>query len=129
MSGECHPFYATSQVGAQGYAYDNNGNRTADPSGLGFNYDAENHLLSLTSGSTTVFQNVYDGDGKRVVRLDRSGQSTHFIGEWYEYNVTMGIATAYYPFNGRPIRAGCAPEIDRVANRRIRLAHARFRLF
>ena len=98
------PIHATSAVGGLGsYTYDNNGNRSTDPSGLAFNYDGENHLLSLTSGPTTVFQNVYDGEGTRVVRYDQSAQTTHFVGEWYEDNVTTGIATAYYPFNGRPI--------------------------
>ena len=37
------------------------------------------------------------------MRYDESGQTTHFIGEWYDDNVTTGVATAYYPFNGRPV--------------------------
>jgi len=64
---------------------------------------AGNRLVSLTGGSPTASQSADDRDGKRVVRYDRSGQTAHFVGEWYEFNVTTGIAPAYDPFNGRPI--------------------------
>lgn len=67
----------------------------------GPNWRTENHLVTLTPGSTTVLQNAYDGDGARVVRT-ANGQATHYVGGAYEYNVTTQTATTHCSFNGTP---------------------------
>jgi YD repeat-containing protein len=49
-----------------GETYDSNGNTTFS-GGKTFVYDAENHLMSMTNGSTSATF-VYDGDGNRVAK-------------------------------------------------------------
>jgi RHS repeat-associated protein len=56
--------------------YDANGNTLAT-GGKTFAYDAENHMTSMTSGSTTVTM-VYDGDGNRVAET-ASGVTTQYL--------------------------------------------------
>jgi len=57
------------------------------------NYDAENRLISVTNGQTTVASFIYDGDGNRVQSII-GGTTTTFVGNYYEN--TAGVATKYY---------------------------------
>jgi RHS repeat-associated protein len=57
--------------------YDNNGNTT----GIGvksFTYDAENHMVSMTNGGTSVTM-LYDGDGNRVAKTVGSVTTRYLI--------------------------------------------------
>ncbi|MCL4545837.1 MAG: hypothetical protein M1118_14820 [Chloroflexi bacterium] len=99
--GQPRPHAPTSISGVGSYGYDANGNQTSDPS-VTYTYDVENHLIQLTQGGSAVLQNTFDGDGLRLVCV-ASGVTTHFIGDWYEFNVTSGVATAYYPFGTVPV--------------------------
>lgn len=68
--------------------------------GAAYTYDIENRLTMLTNAS--VLENTYDGDGTRVVR-SASLATTHYVGQWYEKNLSTGVVTVYYPFNGVPV--------------------------
>jgi YD repeat-containing protein len=92
--------HAPTQAGSVSYTYDANGNRSTDSQGNTYTYDGENHLTSV-SGQVSL-QNYYDGDGLRIIRLTGSG-TTHYIGDWCEYDYGSGTYTNYYPFNGQPI--------------------------
>jgi hypothetical protein len=96
--GQARPHAPTSVSTLGTFTYDANGNRQADPSGNTYAYDAENRLTNVT-GSVSL-QNTFDGDGARLIRT-ANGTSTSSVGDWYE--VTNGVATVYYPFNGLPI--------------------------
>jgi len=57
-------------------SYDNNGNAT----GIGiksFTYDSENHMVTMTNGSTSVTL-LYDGDGNRVAKTV-NGVTTRYL--------------------------------------------------
>ncbi|MGH9823767.1 MAG: RHS repeat domain-containing protein, partial [Blastocatellia bacterium] len=60
------------------YAYDNDGNVTADGTGNTYTYDAENRLVSVTGGVS--IQSSYDFRNRRVVDTE-SGATTHYIWE------------------------------------------------
>jgi RHS repeat-associated protein len=60
------------------YCYDAAGNMMTDTTGASHYYDAENHLKSLP---TLGYSYLYDGDGKRVAKLNSSGQATKLY--WY----------------------------------------------
>jgi len=73
------------------YTYDANGNLIAR-SGLALKYDAENRLVKISNASGYVARFIYDGDGKRVKRVDNAGTVIH-IGPHYERNVGTGADT------------------------------------
>jgi RHS repeat-associated protein len=55
-------------------------------------YDVENRPVSVTGGASFV----YDGNGNRVMKTE-GGQTTVYINQYYEKNVTTGnITTSYY---------------------------------
>src|SRR6266850_560385 len=62
----------TNRITTSGYSYDSAGNLNA-AGGVGYGYDAENHLI--TFNSTTGYK--YDGEGRRVRKL--IGENTRFI--------------------------------------------------
>jgi hypothetical protein len=47
----------------------------------------------VSGGASASF--AYDGDGNRV-KGTASGVTTAYIGNYYEYNVSAGVATSYY---------------------------------
>ena len=66
--------------GLSTYAHDANGNRTTDaePGGTAVNnFDARDLLVSRTLG-TNVTQHVYDGDGRRMARIE-NGSETRYV--------------------------------------------------
>jgi len=60
------------------YCYDAAGNMMADTTSASHYYDAENHLKSLP---TLGISYLYDGDGRRLAKLNSSGQPTKLY--WY----------------------------------------------
>lgn len=60
------------------YCYDAAGNLMTDKTGASHYYDAENHLKSLPALGISY---VYDGDGRRLAKLNSSGQATKLY--WY----------------------------------------------
>jgi RHS repeat-associated protein len=65
---------STNRIVVSGFGYDTSGNVTGDPTTGANNiaYDSENRQISYTkSGVTTTYS--YDGDGRRVKRVDNSG--------------------------------------------------------
>ena len=54
-------------VGADSYTYDKNGNLTDDGT-YTYQYDAENRLVSVDSGTTATY--AYDAQGRRISRYD-----------------------------------------------------------
>jgi RHS repeat-associated protein len=60
------------------YCYDAAGNLMTNTSGASFSYDAENNIKSAM---TLGINYVYDGDGRRVAKLNSSGQATKLY--WY----------------------------------------------
>jgi len=106
--------HAVTQVGANYFCYDANGNMTrrnatssSCTNGDSLSYDKENRLTSITVGANTTTY-VYDGDGNRVKKT-ANGVSTFYVGNHYE--VTSGIATKYYYFGKQRVamRVGTNP--------------------
>jgi RHS repeat-associated protein len=60
------------------YCYDAAGNLMTNTSGASFSYDAENHIESVM---TLGISYLYDGDGRRVAKLNSSSQVTKLY--WY----------------------------------------------
>ena len=58
-----------------------------------FTYNAENKLIQVVQGSTTIATFVYDADGTRV-QATIAGVTTKYVGEYYE--VTGTDVTKYY---------------------------------
>jgi RHS repeat-associated protein len=67
--------------------YDFAGNQTADAQGRSFTYDAENRQITFNG---TAGQYFYDGDGRRVKKIDSSG-TTVFV-----YDVTGRMIAEYH---------------------------------
>lgn len=86
----------------QGYLYDQAGNVTQDAGGQRFIFDAENHQIGFfvynNSGSTPDATYLYDGDGKRVRKIDAT-RETVFV-----YNAG-GSLIAEYETNFTPVTA------------------------
>jgi hypothetical protein len=99
-AGATRPHAPTNVSTLGNYTYDASGNRSSDPTYSTFGYDIENRLTSL--GSPAVLTNTYDGDSKRLIRV-ANGTTTHYVGEWYEFNPTTNRPTVYDPFNGQAV--------------------------
>ncbi|MBI4320925.1 MAG: RHS repeat protein [Chloroflexi bacterium] len=84
--------HAVTNDGAQTYDYDANGNMIRRGTGQYLKYDAENRVVKVSSdsgGGQYVARFSYDGDGKRVKRVDNYG-TVHYVGPHYERNVGTG---------------------------------------
>ena len=89
-----NPNYILSTNRIDGLGYDAAGNITSDPlTGGTMTYDAENRLLTATSGGGGSY--VYNADGKRVRRIT-GGQET-----WHVYGYG-GELLAEYAANAQP---------------------------
>lgn len=88
------------------YVYDANRNLTQKGC-LYLKYDAENWLVKVNQGSQYVARMAYDGDGKRVKRVDAYG-TVHYVGPHYERNVGNGHQALLGP-------DGALPAADRGA--------------
>jgi RHS repeat-associated protein len=86
---------AVTAVGSTSYAYDSNGNMTTRGSQT-ITWDVENRPVSITGGTSFV----YDGDGNRVEETAGS-QTTLYINQYYEKNITTGVVTTYYYLGGQ----------------------------
>ena len=76
------------------YAYDASGNMTTRGTQT-IGWDVENR--PITDGGTSF---VYDGDGNRVEQTS-GGQTILYINQYYEINITTGVATSYYYLGGQ----------------------------
>ncbi len=79
----------TNRITDTGWAYDSNGNIIASPSGQPINYDAENRQVNYTPTGSTQTTYVYDGEGRRVQKIESSATST------YVYDVSGELAAEY----------------------------------
>jgi YD repeat-containing protein len=98
---EIFKYAVTKLNGTQKYWYDANGNMTTrivgtDTYTLG--YDYENHLTSVSGGTTANY--VYDGDGNRVKSTNPDG-TTMYIGNHTEV-FTPATAVPTPPANPAP---------------------------
>ena len=101
-SGVTYAYHTTKKHAVVGlstgetYEYDANGNMTRRNTGQYFKYDAENRPVKVSAdsgGTQYVARFAYDGDGKRVKRVDSYG-TIHYVGPHYERNVGNGVETA-----------------------------------
>ncbi len=99
--------HAVTAVGAYTYTYDANGNMLTRGEWSGNwqqVWDADNRavlMTNTTSGTWASF--AYDGDGKRVKKVDNGITTTVYVGALFELNVTAGITSTYYFANGKRI--------------------------
>ncbi|HLQ07362.1 MAG TPA: RHS repeat-associated core domain-containing protein [Nitrososphaerales archaeon] len=67
-----------------------------------FTYDYDNRLTKVDHAGTTVLQNVYDGDGKRIEKTE--GDSTVFsyqgLNVLFEKDLNSGVVTKRFYANG-----------------------------
>lgn len=92
--------------------YDQNGNplalarsasatsRVVDGSGYLLSYDAENRLVEVKRGATTVASFVYNADGQRI-KTTFGSTTTVYIGDYYEKSGS--VVKKYYYAGGRRI--------------------------
>lgn len=73
---ESYTHNAGNQITNTGYAYDDNGNLTADGT-YTYVYDADNQLIEVKEGETTTCQMTYDHIGRRT-SLTTGGATTFF---------------------------------------------------
>ena len=81
---------AVTQVGSTSYAYDANGNMTSRGAQT-ISWNVDNQPATISGGTSFV----YDGDGNRVEETT-GGQTTVYINQYYQKNITTGVATTYY---------------------------------
>jgi len=98
---------SSNQMTNSGYAYDAAGNLTADGTGSGshtYQWDAENRLNSIDSGSTATY--IYNALGQRVEKNVRGAYTEyayHPTGQELAENDRSGWAVRVIPFAGRHI--------------------------
>lgn len=91
-----HAHAVTSLSNGNTYAYDANGNMTQRYiSGQTYNlsYDAENHMTGVSGAASASF--AYNGDGQRVIATV-GGDTTVFIGNYFEWHDATELSTRYY---------------------------------
>jgi RHS repeat-associated protein len=100
--------HAVSSADTYDFTYDCSGNMVTRESILGTQtlvYDAENHLVEVIIGSTTLAEFTYDGDGARVMTIIYDGNdtiTTRYYGNYLEYietysgGVTVSNSIKYY---------------------------------
>jgi RHS repeat-associated protein len=87
--------HAVTATGTTSYAYDANGNMTTRGTQT-ITWDVENRPLTVTGGTSLV----YDGDGNRIEQI-AGGQTTLYINQYYDKNLTTGAVTTYYYLGGQ----------------------------
>jgi RHS repeat-associated protein len=103
--------HAVTQVGANYFCYDPNGNMTrrnaanasCTSGGDTLTYDVENHLISASVGITPT-NYFYNGDGARV-KKSYNGVTTYYVGALYEYTTWNGgnSTSKYYYFGSQRV--------------------------
>ena len=88
---------AVTQVGSTSYAYDANGNMTTRGAQT-ISWNVDNQPATISGGTSFV----YDGDGNRVEETT-GGQTTVYINQYYQKNITTGVVTTYYYLGGQLI--------------------------
>jgi len=83
-----------------GYSYGVRGNVTQRPGGQTLVWDAANHLQSVRLNGVAQESYLYDETGQRLQKAS-NGVVTTYVNSNYE--VTAGVATQYYTFNGQRI--------------------------
>ena len=73
---ESHTYNAGNEITDTGFAYDENGNLTADGT-YSYTYDADNQLVGVEQGETTIASMTYDYAGRRT-SLTTSAGTTFF---------------------------------------------------
>ena len=83
---------STNKIVRSGFGYDAAGNLTSDPTTAAnaMIYDAENRQISYTKASVTTTYS-YDGDGRRVKKLDSTGTIIIFV-----YNAGGQLIAEYH---------------------------------
>jgi RHS repeat-associated protein len=88
-----------------GHQYDNAGNIKFDASGRKFTYDSNNKQVKIESGSTTVGEYFYDGNGNRVKKYVSATQETtifiydafgKMVSEYSTNVASVSVATTTY---------------------------------
>jgi RHS repeat-associated protein len=93
-----HKHAVTNTSNGNSYGYDANGNMTSRTVGgvtYTLVYDAENRLVEIKQGGTTIATYVYNGDGVRV-KADVGGVITAYIGSHFEYTSSTNKKLYYY---------------------------------
>jgi RHS repeat-associated protein len=98
---------SSGNVTVNSYDYDLNGNQTTRNIYNGtitetYNlaYDAENRLVEVKKGATSIANFTYDADGKRV-KSEINGVTTLFVGSHYEITTSGSVQTiSKYYFAG-----------------------------
>ncbi len=96
---------STNQISNGGYSYDASGNLTADGTGTGshtYQWDAENHLKSIDSGSTATY--TYNALGWRIEKIvagTYTEYAYHASGEELGENNRSIWTLRVVPFAGR----------------------------
>jgi len=92
--------HALISIGSDTWTYDDNGN-VSTTGDLTLDWTYRNELESSTSGSdTTTYE--YDQSGTRRVKIDSSGNETHYIGS-YIYNTNDGSQEWHVSMLGDPV--------------------------
>jgi RHS repeat-associated protein len=81
---------AVTQVGSTSYTYDANGNMT-NRGIQTITWNVDNQPATISGGTSFV----YDGKGNRVEETT-GGQTTVYINQYYQKNITTGVVTTYY---------------------------------
>jgi RHS repeat-associated protein len=81
---------AVTQVGSTSYTYDANGNMTNRGIQI-ITWNVDNQPATISGGTSFV----YDGKGNRVEETT-GGQTTVYINQYYQKNITTGVVTTYY---------------------------------
>ncbi len=90
-----HVHAVTSHTGGS-YTYNANGSQVTRSLGAdtyNLYYDAESRMVEISKNSIVQYDFLYDGSGVRVKSM-RSGQTTYFVGNYYE--ISGSAATKYY---------------------------------
>ena len=97
-------FNRLSTAGSTTYTYDANGNVITKNDGFSwaFTYDYDNRLTKVVRAGSTVLQNVYDGDGKRIKKTESNPIVFTYQGlnVLYEKDLTTGVVTKRFYANG-----------------------------
>jgi YD repeat-containing protein len=75
-TGSWGPYNADDQQ-VPSESYDQNGNTTKEANGNNYTYDSQNHMISMTNGSTVVTM-IYDAFGNRVAKTV-NGVTTQYL--------------------------------------------------